>query len=140
MKRTQIASMIVGMIVLSGCAPLASIEHAASKINAAIPSPNDVGYIAKNNIRKGCTYGMPKRECTEIKNMQLVNKFVHKINVNKNQALALPVNATNKGHMRKWLDGYEEVQEFATSAYSRKQLKSLEPTMDAIEDKFFPDM
>ena len=41
--------------------------------------------------------------------------------------------------MREWLIGYDEAQNRATSAYSRKQLKSIEPIMDAIEDRFFPN-
>ena len=43
MNNIKIASIVVGMIVLNGCAPLASIENVASKINTAIPAPNDVG-------------------------------------------------------------------------------------------------
>jgi len=131
--------LISGMILLSGCAPIASIENVASKINAAIPAPNDVDYFAKNAIANGCTAGMTQKDCEEVHNMQTIDKLVKKVTQNKDRALALPVNQTNKGYMKEWLLGYEEAQNRATSAYSRKQLKSIEPIMDAIEDRFFPE-
>ncbi len=139
MKTNVTLGFIAGIILLSGCAPVASIENAASKLNAAIPAPNDVDYFAKSAIANGCTQGMTQKDCEEVHNMQAIDKLVRKVQQNKNRALALPVNATNKGYMKEWLLGYEEAQNRATSAYSRKQLKSIEPTMDAIEDRFFPN-
>ena len=140
MKNKYTAILITGIIALNGCAPIASIENAASKINAAIPAPNDTDYFAKQAIRNGCTSGMTQKDCEEVRNMQLVDKFVSKIRKNANKALALPVNPTNKGYMKEWLNTYEEIQNYATSAYSRKQLRSIESTMDAVEDRFFPNM
>lgn len=139
MKKTTLAGLLFGTLLVSGCAGVDSIENMASKINAAIPAPNDVDYFAKNAIRNGCTRGMTKVECDQVKEMQLVNKFVNKINSNKASALALPVNETNKGYMRGWLNGYDELQNMATSKYSIKQLDSIAPVMDEIEMKFFPN-
>lgn len=139
MKKNVTLGLVGGMMLLSGCAPLASIENVASKINEAIPAPNDVDYFAKNAIAHGCTAGMTQKDCEEVHNMQAIDKLVKKVMLNKDRALALPVNETNKGYMREWLIGYDEAQNRATSAYSRKQLKSIEPIMDAIEDRFFPN-
>ena len=130
MNNIKIVSLVVGMIVLNGCAPLASIENVASKINAAIPAPNDVGYIAKNSIRT---------ECSQVKNMQMVNKFMYKANYNKPRFHAMAINDVNKKEIRQWLTVYDELQNSATSTYSKEQLDSIVPTMDMIEDKFFPN-
>lgn len=137
MKKTTLAGLLFGTLLFSGCAGVASIENAASQLNAAIPAPNDVDYFAKNAVRNGCTGGMTKVECDQVKEMQNVDKFVNKVNRHKASALALPVNETNKGHMRGWLNIYDELQNTATSKYSIKQLNSIAPTMDAIEAKFF---
>ena len=139
MNNIKIVSLVVGMIVLNGCAPLASIENVASKINAAIPAPNDVGYIAKNSIRTGCTSRMTRTECSQVKNMQMVNKFMYKANYNKPRFHAMAINDVNKKEIRQWLTVYDELQNSATSTYSKEQLDSIVPTMDMIEDKFFPN-
>lgn len=137
MKKITLTGVLTGALLFTGCAGVASIENAASQLNAAIPAPNDVDYFAKNSIRNGCSRGMTKVECDQVKEMQLVNKFVNNVNRHKAQALALPVNETNKGHMRGWLNGYDELQNMATSQYSIKQLESIASVMDEIEMKFF---
>lgn len=140
MNKMKIASLTVVMIVLVGCAPLASIENAASKLNAAIPAPNDVGYIAKNAIKTGCTSRMTAAECSQVRNMKLVDMFVYKAHHNKSRVLSMPINTTNRNEAKKWIETNEYLLGKTKSAYSRKQLQSIEPIMDAIEDRFFPNM
>lgn len=137
MKKMVLTGLVAGAMLFNGCGGLASIENAASQLNAAIPAPNDVDYFAENAIRNGCTRRMTTTECQQVKQMQAVNQFVNKVNEYKTEALALPVNETNKEHMRKWLNVYNVLQNSATSKYSIRQLESIAPIMDEIEMKFF---